>query len=562
MEGEGTSARRTGRVGPQGLPGRVGGSGFLRRFPEVQLAVAVAALSLVAVGADASVLRYPGPPPCDASLQACIDGAAAGDRIEIGTQDAIDEDLSLTKPITLAPVRGYTPVFGNGPTTRALTVAAPSPTVTGIVPPTLDVTLDGLTLNNVYVTISLFGGSGHRVEMSDCHLTNAISDSTAVGINVDARVPADVELTHNTIFTTGNPIRFFSQLPDGEATFTALGNVLSTTNVGLSAGGIVVDQRGSGTTTTNVSSNVIYNTGGCHCLQASGIDVGAFESADATVNVINNTLDHAQEIRVRAPDINAHLTVDVFNNIVSNSDTTPVRFPARTANLVINNGYNDLWVKDGVPGNFGGYLPGPGTFNLEPQYIGNQNYHLRATSLLIDHGTPIPDGGLPPEDADGNSRLAKLSVDMGAYEYGAQRPSATTTTTTTLTTVTTRPVTTTTLAPECTLLPTFESVTCRLGALALLTSGELTAGSTRDAVLNALVVASAETEHARGQLAPQRNQPARASLSHAMRALNNYEKRLRKRALRHALTADERRALQVTSQTIRHDLDALRKSLP
>src|SRR5262245_9038585 len=179
----------------------------------------VATLVLGSLPASAGVLRYPGPAPCDATLQGCIDGAASGDRIEIAAPTAIDEDLVVTKSITLAPVRGFSPLLGNGPITRVLTIVSGTYTDTGADAPTLAVTVNGLTFNNVQIAVALLAGRDHQLEISDCRLTHAVTSSEAVGIDLDVRVPAQVLLRRNTVITTGKPIRLFSRLPDGEGDF-------------------------------------------------------------------------------------------------------------------------------------------------------------------------------------------------------------------------------------------------------------------------------------------------------------------------------------------------------
>ena len=525
--------------------------------------LAAAGLAFVtARQAPAATLTYPGAFPCGDSLQNCIDGAQPGDRIEIAAPAPVDEDLTIRKSLTLAPARGTSPLIGGGPVTRTLSIQAGDGGINDVVD-TITVGLSGLTLNNVTTAIDLLGGAEHRVEITDCRLTHAVNSSDAVGIQIDARVPSHVALQRNVVTTTGKPIRLFSSLADGVADFLLLGNVLTTSNPGLSSSGISIDHRGAGASRTDIHSNVIYNVGGCNCGQASGIDVFTGEAADATVNIINNTLDDAKAIQIRTPDFTSRLLVNVFNNIVTKATTDPVRFPNRSLNLVLNNGFNDLVKNKGVPGNFGGYLQGPGTFNLDPHYVGSGNYRLRSNSPVIDNGTAFPEGGLPSQDADGNERLARLNVDMGAYEYAAPRAGSTTTSTTTssVTTITGSSFTTTTLPAQCAPLPTFDSIDCRLHGLAGVAAVAIAPGPTHDTVLEALVVATNAAAQARDLVTPGRNQSARAGLTRAMRSLMRFEARLRSRALKKALPASQRKSLRASSRGIRHDIDVLRRSL-
>ena len=73
------------------------------------------ALLLAAVppaGAEAATRTWPGGPGCTGTLQACVDAATAGDRIEIATATPIDETLVLpARSLTLTAADGFKPAF-------------------------------------------------------------------------------------------------------------------------------------------------------------------------------------------------------------------------------------------------------------------------------------------------------------------------------------------------------------------------------------------------------------------------------------------------------------------
>jgi len=73
--------------------------------------LALLILPLLAVPATAATLTWPGAAPCAGTLQACIDAAADGDRIEIATETPITSDIMLTdRSLTLTAADGYNPV--------------------------------------------------------------------------------------------------------------------------------------------------------------------------------------------------------------------------------------------------------------------------------------------------------------------------------------------------------------------------------------------------------------------------------------------------------------------
>lgn len=515
-------------------------------------------LVLMASVARAAVLRYPGGIPCNTTLQACIDGASAGDTVEVATITPIDEDLTLDKSLTLTAANGFTPLVGGGTTTRALNLQDGGDSNGNAM------AVRRLAFSNAELFVSLLAGSNHTVEVSDCRISHAINSVDARGIGVTMTVPATVVIRNTTLTTTGRPISVFTRLDAGDASITLLGNVVSGASHGLSGSGIDLEYRGAGTVNTDVYSNVVYNVAGCDCNGASGIDVRSTDSVNATVNIVNNTLDNAKAIQVGFAVGTSTLLVNVFNNIVTRASGTQVKFPNLSPRLTINNGFNDLVNPDGGVGNFGGYQPGPSTYNLDPLFAGAStgNYRLRASSPVIDLGTVTPTGDLPLEDADRNARVAHAGVDMGAYEYGSSRP-VTTTTTTTSTSITPLPTTSTTTTvtlpdTSCGLpAPVFSSLACRLDRLSATAEVAVPAGSLHDRLLPLLAKAAAQTDQARDFVTQGKTPAFRGAVRRAVRALALFEARLRSGQARRLIRQDQRDALRRLSVEIRHDLSVL-----
>ncbi|MDF2697215.1 MAG: hypothetical protein K0S65_5598, partial [Labilithrix sp.] len=64
--------------------------------------------------AAAATLTFPSAAaPCNGTLQACIDGAASGDRIEIASANRIDESITNTRSLTLTGAPGIVPLIGS-----------------------------------------------------------------------------------------------------------------------------------------------------------------------------------------------------------------------------------------------------------------------------------------------------------------------------------------------------------------------------------------------------------------------------------------------------------------
>jgi len=90
------------------------------------VAVVFLVLSLAAPIAARAQVIYPGPNPCDGTLQACIDATPAGETIQIATNGPIAESISFEKSLTLEAADGFLPVFGAGASVFAGTPATGS----------------------------------------------------------------------------------------------------------------------------------------------------------------------------------------------------------------------------------------------------------------------------------------------------------------------------------------------------------------------------------------------------------------------------------------------------
>ena len=140
--------------------------------------------------AHAATRAYPGPAPCDTTLQKCIDDAQSGDRIEIATATPIVEFLRIKKAITLTGAPNVVPTIGNpSATTGANSIDVQVNDATAA-----HVALRGLKLARTSVLVHASGSAtGHRFTVTDCELTYGF-------IDVDVQTAdSTVELLHNSV---------------------------------------------------------------------------------------------------------------------------------------------------------------------------------------------------------------------------------------------------------------------------------------------------------------------------------------------------------------------------
>src|SRR6476660_9809602 len=98
---------------------------------------AFAGVAVFALAGLAKGVTYPGAAPCNTTLQACIDGTAAGSTIDIATNGPINESPTIGKSLTLDAAPGFTPSFGPfsffflGGNTSAATIVLDGLTIDG-----------------------------------------------------------------------------------------------------------------------------------------------------------------------------------------------------------------------------------------------------------------------------------------------------------------------------------------------------------------------------------------------------------------------------------------------
>lgn len=388
--------------------------------------VAVAALSVAAVlvpqgPARAQTFEYPSAvPPCNTTLQDCIDGVGDGDRIRIVTDGPIDENLRIEKSLTLFGDPGVRPVIGGGPDTRIIRIESPGPSSE------LNVTIRRLRLRNAAFQTALFDGSGHRVVIERTSVVLGGESSGGRGIDYDTRVESSLLLRNNTFTVDGYGV-YLWLIPgaDQRAEATVESNLIKSFHSQHGASGVTVDARGDGTAVANLYSNTIHRMAGCNCGGADGIETYALNNVKSIVNIVGNTIDKTLEqsagIAVTDYNSDARLRVAIFNNLITRGEQEPIYLPTPASDKIkIPNGYNDFFA-NGARAQFGGYSKGPRTLTLNPRYRdpSEKNFRLSAGSPLIDKGSTCTSGGLSRRDEDFRSRLRGAAVDIGAYEFGA-----------------------------------------------------------------------------------------------------------------------------------------------
>lgn len=390
-------------------------------------------LLFAAASAPAANLEWPGPAPCDTSLQACIDSAAAGDRIRVGSAGPIDQDLSIVRSLRLEALPGYAPRLSPG---RRIVAAAgggasldlrlrgfvlPSGSVAvthagagalGLSLQDLDITAEpgreairidaggagsvGVVVENVALALDGAGATDARSALRVTHAGGGVFDGVVAAVRVTADDPGAAPAVRIDTGPGGGALDLFGLRIGGR-------------NL---AGGIAVTV-GGGPLALNLVANAVIGDGATPDIPARAairVDAGA---TAATINALNNTTVGTPRGLVLEGGAPAGA---VQNNLVAFHPVLGMDLPAGFANrnnLVFGNG-SDAWT------------PGPGTLALDPRVVDPRLPRLRADSPAIGAGDrALLDAvsaarALPALDVDGLRRFkgANAALDIGAFEYG------------------------------------------------------------------------------------------------------------------------------------------------
>lgn len=405
----------------------------------MQIRILPLALLLLAPLSAHAVIQWPGAPPCDATLQACVTAAAAGETIEVSASTPISESITIEKSLVL---------MGNG---------FPSP--------------PHIAAGNYVMALSPATGDHHvRIE-------NLILDDGWIGIAHGTTGTFDVEVVGNSLYSTGSEaIRVWtgtSGPPRGPLVFDLAFNDIAMPNGGGERYGILLDvsmaTQVTGTVRRNdvdfgandqggamqlanadaamslsVTDNVVWgggfdrgifiyqygDLGSIDALVAGNIVTGATIGEGRTgtgialygnggsldFDAVNNTAA-GNEVGLYVtgrPDLGASVTGLIANNVFT--DNSIFGFGVETALWPSVANRNNLDSGNGISGEGPTYDPGPGTVTAPGQFDAGNFYRPLPTSPVRDAGDSSAVPVAMVIDFSGNPRIEGAAVDIGAYE--------------------------------------------------------------------------------------------------------------------------------------------------
>ncbi|MCF6301461.1 MAG: hypothetical protein L3J52_10155, partial [Proteobacteria bacterium] len=399
--------------------------------------------------------------PCNTTLQACVDGSATGEVIEIHTSSQIDETITSTKAISLIAGVGYKPIFALDRGIEMAGTANTDITVTysgltflrgriAYISHGLSTATTTLNISNNNILDNSFDFESVRILNFGNHTLNLEVEFNQINYN-----PASTNLDRNgAIAITNGPTT--GTYSSGTVSGRIYNNQIKV--VGDESVGIGLYEFSNNSSDLDVSSNTL--TGGESAAMYIEKDVQSFGNSkldfahnaiysnqiDTTlhglkthvldgsleVNAINNTVIGATQGFGFNQAFGGIYDINFYNNLVAHSGTPVVIRNPTTADINVNitfdNDNNLFYDNTSADPDF---VAGPAFMAANPMIKSLTNARLRLGSPAIETGNQVSLFfilSVPLIDADGLYRIKNgnpgsggVALDIGAYEAGDMR---------------------------------------------------------------------------------------------------------------------------------------------
>lgn len=380
--------------------------------------------------------------PCPGTLQACIDGAAPGDVVQIGADDIlfpdrytlVDENAIIGKSLTLRAAPGIDAVFA---ASRGVLVSTSGATAFDVT--VSDISFTGGTANVVHGASSASSYTFQRLRFNDTFGNCAVNLFANTGSALASfrvfdnvlRIPSRATGPRAFGICIDQEGSARQDVVSGNRIEAGAGAVSAAVSIGGPAGGPITVQRNAvigegflsgidigGAPTTGrqsiqVDDNVVSGQR-VDDLGATGAGI-LVNPANADVVVTNNTVVRGTRgIEVFGFSSSASVAGRVANNVVAFHSSEGLVL-GDTAGFTATNRNNLVYAN---PGN--AFVPGPGTRTVDPLLRSTSWPRLRDDSPAINAGDNASVPSFASFDADGEARTVLGVVDIGAFEANAE----------------------------------------------------------------------------------------------------------------------------------------------
>lgn len=409
-----------------------------RLVPSMPFAAFLLAAAVVASpSAGAATLNWPGPAPCNGTLQACIDAATGGDTIQLAGGVTIDEAIQIqNKSLTL---RGASNGVSRFAAFREVLVAVTGSTGRSVTIEGIEFLNGGVrAVNNGTAAATLVvrrvkarrtwnfpaiqattnAGGSWNATIENCDIETESTPTMSIdGIVLGGSGGGTYRVLFNRVRSIGNTQG--SAISVGNGNLATRANILGNRVDGrdFNAGIVLSDGGSTGRLTAAVIGNVVRNQSGN--VGASGALIVSASDGDIDALVFHNTLtDNRRGLSLFGrPDLGGQLSGAVRNNLVAWNQSGLSIQPEYAAtvpnshNLVHGNGDDS-------------FIPGFGTVTGAPR-LHPDRFRIIGSSPAVDAAVDVSADlgilGLPVVDVDGQPRFNGAAPDIGAFETGGAR---------------------------------------------------------------------------------------------------------------------------------------------
>jgi hypothetical protein len=413
------------------------------------------AVAILFCSLHATAAVWPGPAPCDTTLQACIDGTAAAGLVEVASNAVIDESLLVNKPLTLRAAPGYRPVLAVDRVIGGNVNAAGD----------WSWTVEGFELRRGFVALTVSGGGNVQAAIRRVRVREALAGAAQISLSNPSTSTATLgyDLAQNELDyfwnTSDGALRAALQVLDrGSGTSVgrirenrivargseAIGALLSTQDRNHTAyvlgnhvrggnRGSLLLRQGSLVATTGgalraIVINNVVRSSAPDAGDADGIGVEIHDGSASGLVIWHNTVvDAFRGVDLYADASATSLGASVERNLFASITSRGVdRVGAFTASNAPDRA-NLFFETSDLPASVG-----PDSIFADPRLVRSpEDLHLSPASPAVDAADAIElrellaTEALPELDGDGLRRFKRgsaaagaLRVDLGALEYG------------------------------------------------------------------------------------------------------------------------------------------------
>ncbi len=400
-----------------------------------------------------SAATWPGPAPCNTTLQACIDATAAGDTVNVASSAVIDESLIVNKPLALLAAPGFRPVLAVD------RVIGGNVNVAG----SWSWRVEGFELRRGFVGLTVSGGGTANVAIRRVRVREALSGAAEVSLFNNSTASVNYDLAQNELdyswSTFDGALRSALQVLDRTTGSSqglirenrivargsqAIGILISTedrNHVGYVLGnhvlggnrGSILLRQGSlvsatgGSLRARVLNNVVRSSTPS-ARDADGIAIDIYDGSASSLLVWHNTVvDAFRGVNLYADAAATSLSGSIDRNLFADLTLNGVRRSGAFNATNAPDRANLFFQTPDLPA-----AVGPESIFADPLMVAApEDLHLRAGSPAIDAADHVAladlliSEGLPQLDGDGlrrfkrgNAASTTSMVDIGALEFG------------------------------------------------------------------------------------------------------------------------------------------------